>query len=168
MSDSGISWAICYQLGHMQVCTLLQTDNHTSTPPLCFLHAGCPSCCPTNSVKALKAQHWRHITKPGQYFQYFGNCKSTQTALITRKTMLSCTNATSSVQFLLRQHGSFWYRLNELFAASRESCGGLTACIFLVVFRLAVKISSSFTATSATIQLAGYRLQLVGVNRMYL
>jgi len=41
-----------HQLGHMQVCTLLQTDNHTSTPPLCFLQAGCPSCRPTNSVKA--------------------------------------------------------------------------------------------------------------------
>jgi len=40
----------------MQVCTLLQTDNHTSTPPLCFLQAGCPSCRPTNSVKALKAK----------------------------------------------------------------------------------------------------------------
>jgi len=25
------------QLGHMQVCTLLQTDNHASTPPLSFL-----------------------------------------------------------------------------------------------------------------------------------
>jgi len=40
----------------MQVCTLLQTDNHASTPPLCFLQAGCPSCRPTNSVKALKAK----------------------------------------------------------------------------------------------------------------
>jgi len=39
----------------MQVCTLLQTDNHASTPPLSFLKAGCPSCRPTNSVKALKA-----------------------------------------------------------------------------------------------------------------
>jgi len=39
----------------MQVCTSLQTDNHASTPPLSFLQAGCPSCCPTNSVKALKA-----------------------------------------------------------------------------------------------------------------
>jgi len=39
----------------MQACTLLQTDNHTGTPPLCFLQAGCPSCRPTNSVKALKA-----------------------------------------------------------------------------------------------------------------
>jgi len=25
-----------HQLGHMQVCTLLQTDNHASTPPLSF------------------------------------------------------------------------------------------------------------------------------------
>ena len=39
----------------MQVCTLLQTDNHTSTQPICFLQTGCPSCRPTNSVKALKA-----------------------------------------------------------------------------------------------------------------
>jgi len=45
-----------HQLGHMQVCTSFQTDNHASTPPLSFLQAGCPSCHPTNSVKALKAQ----------------------------------------------------------------------------------------------------------------
>ena len=43
-----------HQLGHMQVCTSLQTDNHISTPLLSFLQAGCPSCRPTNSVKALK------------------------------------------------------------------------------------------------------------------
>ena len=43
-----------HQLGHMQVCTSLQTDNHASTPPLSFLQAGCPSCRPTNSVKAMK------------------------------------------------------------------------------------------------------------------
>jgi len=45
--DSEWQWQ---QLGYM-----LQTDNHTSTPSLCFLQAGCPSCRPTNSVKALKA-----------------------------------------------------------------------------------------------------------------
>jgi len=38
-----------HQLGHMQVCT----------SPLRFLQAGCPSCRPTNSVKALKA-HLQH------------------------------------------------------------------------------------------------------------
>jgi len=41
----------------MQVCTSLQTDNHASTPPLSFLQARCPSCCPTNRVKALKAKN---------------------------------------------------------------------------------------------------------------
>jgi len=50
--DSEWQW---HQLGHMQVCTALQIDNHASTPPLSFLQAGCPSCHPTNSVKALKA-----------------------------------------------------------------------------------------------------------------
>ena len=52
--DSEWQW---HQLGHMQVCTSLQTDNHTSTPPLSFLQAGFPSCRPTNSIKALSAQH---------------------------------------------------------------------------------------------------------------
>ena len=45
-----------HQLGHTQVCTTLQTDKHTSNPPLSFLQAGCPSCRPTNSVKAPKAR----------------------------------------------------------------------------------------------------------------
>jgi len=44
--DSEWQW---HQLGHMQVCTSLQKDSHASTPPLSFL---CPSCRPTNSVKA--------------------------------------------------------------------------------------------------------------------
>jgi len=50
--DSEWQWR---QLDRMQVFTLFQTDNHASTPPLSFLQAGCPSCCLTNSVKALKA-----------------------------------------------------------------------------------------------------------------
>ena len=39
----------------MQICILPQTDNHASTPQLSFLQARCLSCCPTNSVKALRA-----------------------------------------------------------------------------------------------------------------
>ena len=50
--DSERQW---HQLGHMQVCTALQTDNHALHYSSC-LQAGCPSCCPTNSVKALKDQ----------------------------------------------------------------------------------------------------------------
>jgi len=48
--DSEWQW---HQLGHMQVCIALQTDSHASTPPLGFLQVGCPSCHPTNSVKAV-------------------------------------------------------------------------------------------------------------------
>ena len=50
--DSEWQW---HQVGHMQICTSLQTDNNASTPLLIFLQAGCPSCRPTNSIKALKA-----------------------------------------------------------------------------------------------------------------
>jgi len=50
-----------HQLGDMQVCTSLQTDNHASIQPLSFLQAGCPSCHPTNSVKALKAEALKAI-----------------------------------------------------------------------------------------------------------
>ena len=49
--DSELQW---HQLGRMQVCTSLQTDNHAGTQSLRFLQAGCPSCHPTNTVKALK------------------------------------------------------------------------------------------------------------------
>ena len=45
--DSEWQW---HQLGHTQVCTLLQTDNHASTPPLQFLQAGCPSCLVTYHI----------------------------------------------------------------------------------------------------------------------
>jgi len=52
--DSEWQW---HQLGHMQVCISFQTVNHANTSLLSFLQAGCPSCRPTNSVKALKAQY---------------------------------------------------------------------------------------------------------------
>ena len=50
--DSEWQW---HQLGHMQVCIsfqIIMPVPHHSV----FLQAGCPSCRPTNSVKALKAK----------------------------------------------------------------------------------------------------------------
>jgi len=52
-----------HQLGHMQICTSLQTEYHASTPPLGFLQARCPSCCPTNRVKALKAGNIKEFNR---------------------------------------------------------------------------------------------------------
>ena len=51
--DSEWQW---HHLGHMQVCTLLQTDNLTSTSPLSFYKPDALPAGLTNSVKALKAQ----------------------------------------------------------------------------------------------------------------
>jgi len=59
--DSEWQW---HQLGHMQVCTWPQTDNHASTPPLSFLQAGCPSCRSTNSVNQ---NNWFHFTSKLNY-----------------------------------------------------------------------------------------------------
>ena len=57
--DSEWQW---HQLGYIQICTLTQTHYHASIQPLSFLQAGCPSCRPTNSVKALKAySRWTKI-----------------------------------------------------------------------------------------------------------
>jgi len=70
--DSEWQW---HQLGHMQVCTSLQTDNHASTPPLSFLQAACPSCHPTNGIKALKAR-----TEQKDYQQKAGKIKNYKTS----------------------------------------------------------------------------------------
>jgi len=49
--DSEWQW---HQLGHKQVCTSLQTDDHASTRPLSFFTSRMPFL-PLNSVTALKA-----------------------------------------------------------------------------------------------------------------
>jgi len=68
--DSEWQW---HQLDRMQICTSLQTNNHASTSPLSFLQAGCPSCHPTNSVKALKttANFKIHIKRSKHFQVYF-------------------------------------------------------------------------------------------------
>ena len=44
-----------HQLGICKSAPRSRQNNHANTSPLSFLQAGCPSCRPTNSVKALKA-----------------------------------------------------------------------------------------------------------------
>ena len=58
-----------HQLGRMQVCTSLQTDNHASTPPLSFLQAGCLSCRPTSGKSGPKDQVALHYyyTSPSHW-----------------------------------------------------------------------------------------------------
>jgi len=50
--DSEWQW---YQLGHMQVCTLLQTDNHASTLLLKFFTGWMPSLPPNQQCQSTEA-----------------------------------------------------------------------------------------------------------------
>ena len=53
--DSEWQW---HQLGHMQVCTSLQTDNHASNPPLSFYR---PDALP--AAQPTVSKHWRQCTQ---------------------------------------------------------------------------------------------------------
>ena len=53
-----------HQLGHMQVCTSLQTDNHASTPPLSFFTGRMPFLPPNQQSQSTgHIQHWRIYDK---------------------------------------------------------------------------------------------------------
>jgi len=55
--DSEWQW---HQLGHMQVCTSLQRDNHASTPPLSFLQ---PDSLP--AAQSTVSNHWKATHRRG-------------------------------------------------------------------------------------------------------
>ena len=52
--DSDWQW---HQLGHMQVCTLLQTDNHTSTSPLKFFTGRMPYLAPNQQRQSTEGKN---------------------------------------------------------------------------------------------------------------
>jgi len=59
--DSEWQWQ---QLGRMQVCTSLQTDNHTSTPPLSFYRPDAlPAAKPTASTHSWRKKNKKHMEK---------------------------------------------------------------------------------------------------------
>jgi len=69
MSGSGICWAICESA----------PPSRQITSPLSFLQAGCTSCHPTNSIKALKAQYLSalqsYIDNLSTEFANYNKCK---------------------------------------------------------------------------------------------
>jgi len=54
--DSEWQW---HQLGHMQVCISLQTDNHASTPPLKFLTGRMPFLPPNQQCQSTEGKTLR-------------------------------------------------------------------------------------------------------------
>jgi len=51
-----------WQWHHLAICKSAPHSTEITMPAphyIVFLQAGCPSCCPTNIIKALKAVHYR-------------------------------------------------------------------------------------------------------------
>ena len=65
VSGSGISWAICKSAPRYRQITT--PASHHSV----FLQAGCPSCRPTNSVKAMKATNRSVSKKMGSVCNFY-------------------------------------------------------------------------------------------------
>jgi len=53
--DSEWKW---HQLGHMPVCTSLQTDNHASTPPLSIFTGRMPFLPPNQLRQSTEGKDW--------------------------------------------------------------------------------------------------------------
>jgi len=58
-SDSEWQWQ-WHQLGHMQVCTSLQTDNHASTPSLSFFTGRMPFLPPNQQRQSTEGKKRYH------------------------------------------------------------------------------------------------------------
>ena len=76
LKQETVTWQ-WHQLGHMQVCTLLQTDNRASTPMLCFFTGWMPflppnlqhQCTEASAILDLNAFHVRlQIFQMKSYF----------------------------------------------------------------------------------------------------
>jgi len=132
--DSEWQW---HHLGHMQVCTSLQTDNHTSIPPLSFLPAGCHSCRPTNSVNALKAGKWKTRVVCHVKAQYKDVCATTRVP-----TMASCGYWIMAVVVVVVVVVVF--RLDDIISCELPRDGGVQrvwAWLLLLVFHHPLSLS---------------------------
>jgi len=61
--DSEWQW---HQLGHMQVCTSRQTDNHASTPPLKFFTGQMPFLLPNLQCQSTEDEINKFFIKSGR------------------------------------------------------------------------------------------------------
>ena len=130
------------------ICTSLQTDNHASTSSLKFLQAGCPSCCPTISVKALKVKHLMS-TYIDDWF-YVGQTDALETGYRTfRITMIylgsSLVNRRMQNYFSVKCkycHKIKVRHLQHLLLVSWSSCFKLFGTLFIVC-RIVIPLSEN-------------------------
>ena len=133
-----------HQLGHMQVCTSLQTDNHASTPPLSFYRpdAFLPPNQQRQSTEGIPnaCELWCQNTVPGdfQLYTWTGQSKTkknrkkknyiTKSLGVERPSWLCRTELNFSF-FTSRLVLPFWYRLTQVVLEKRP----LNGCSSVVV-----------------------------------
>ena len=135
MSGSGISWAICKSAPRSRQIT-------TPVPHHCFLQAGCPSCSPTNSVKALKDSMSIHLVHKNPtsamqntlVLQASSSCSiftSTSTAAAAGGLFRSRSSSSSRViSFLIRLFSRSNTDFSELNFSRIVHSWAFSACIF--------------------------------------
>jgi len=73
--DSEWQW---HQLGHMQVCISLQTDNHVSTPPVSFFTGRMPFLPPNQQRQSTEGKTTNVTSKKIMVLNFWGALFGTQ------------------------------------------------------------------------------------------
>ena len=111
LKQKGGEWQ-WHQLGYMQLCTLLQTDNHASTPPLSFFYR--PDALPVTQPTVSK--HWRQNR---EIIMHTSNKLLSCYWLPSKQTSISGTKALSQLP-RTTDSWAIWPQMTLLHAASRE------------------------------------------------
>jgi len=61
-----------HQLGHMQVCTSHQTDNHASTPPLSFFTGRMPFLPPSQQCQSTEGTYTHSMADKAYLYPQYG------------------------------------------------------------------------------------------------
>ena len=103
--DSKWQW---HQLGHMQVCTSLQTDNHASTPPLSFFTGRMPFLPPNQQHQTTEGNKaiWMQLL----YGEYWFKFTHWQRLSINHNSLLSSVHGLETEAPIQQQHAPLWVR----------------------------------------------------------
>jgi len=150
VSGSGIHWAICKSaLSSRQITT--PAPHHSV-----FLQARCPSCRPTNSVKALKAYPLKALSSIGNIQHWSGlfgsdaawRCQSCINLLISLPCRTTLRSWHSGLpQWKSSMHSSTWSRFGALdfflkinhrssVCVCNQDCSRFAKWIFVIVWKL--------------------------------
>jgi len=124
--DSEWQW---YQMGHMQVCTSLQTDNHASTPPLSFFTGRMPFLPPNQqrqSIEGISTEGIKQVDLTS--FKCFGQTIICVNSILdfywysVEVCLYPCVSQKSEPLNILQQHPQICSDLNKILHTQDDIC----------------------------------------------